>query len=240
MLFRKGDLVKAFIFLMLIEVLTAFGTLIYLATSVNSMPNWGLGLTMSVTFFVVMVDCILGILIFKAEGIKEIGTIKVFEEDLQNPTDLFSPVSTKSDETLDDEVDLEFISNISGDELFGNDFDVEEDEVELEELNFTPRTRGDFLEHKTSLQSSLDETYNTFRNEFLAYVFNDSIDLPEEYPKDSKDKVTTLLGGSYLSDVLYYLPEGSRLYFQNRLKKEYQEYEITFSSEGYGVYYRFK
>lgn len=240
MLFRKGDLVKAFIFLMLIEVLTAFGTLIYLATSVNSMPNWGLGLTMSVTFFVVMVDCILGILIFKAEGIKEIGTIKVFEEDLQNPTDLFSPVSTKPDETFDDEVDLEFISNISGEELFGNDFDVEEDEVELEELNFTPRTRGDFLEHKTSLQSSLDETYNTFRNEFLAYVFNDSIDLPEEYPKDSKDKVTTLLGGSYLSDVLYYLPEGSRLYFQNRLKKEYQEYEITFSSEGYGVYYRLK
>lgn len=240
MLFRKGDLVKAFVFLMLIEVLTAFGTLIYLATSVNSMPNWGLGLTMSVTFFVVMVDCILGILILKAEGIKEIGTIKAFEEDLQNPTDLFSPVSTKSDETLDNEVDLEFISNISGDELFGNDFDVEEDEVELEELNFTPRTRGDFLEHKTSLQSSLDETYVTFRNEFLAYVFNDSIDLPEEYPKDSKDKVTTLLGGSYLSDVLYYLPEGSRLYFQNRLKKEYQEYEITFSSEGYGVYYRLK
>lgn len=237
MLFRKGDLVKAFIFLMLIEVLTAFGTLIYLATSVNSMPNWGLGLTMSVTFFVVMVDCILGILIFKAEGIKEIGTIKVFEEDLQNPTDLFSPVSTKSDETLDDEVDLEFISNISGDELFGNDFDVEEDEVELEELNFTPRTRGDFLEHKTLLQSSLDETYNTFRNEFLAHVFNDLFGLPEE---DSKDKVTTLLGGSYLSDVLYYLPEGSRLYFQNRLKKEYQEYEITFSSEGYGVYYRLK
>jgi hypothetical protein len=237
MLFRKGDLVKAFIFLMLIEVLTAFGTLIYLATSVNSMPNWGLGLTMSVTFFVVMVDCILGILIFKAEGIKEIGTIKVFEEDLQNPTDLFSPVSTKSDETLDDEVDLEFISNISGDELFGNDFDVEEDEVELEELNFTPRTRGDFLEHKTLLQSSLDETYNTFRNEFLAHVFNDLFGLPEE---DSKDKVTTLLGGSYLSDVLYYLPEGSRLYFQNRLKKEYQDYEITFSSEGYGVYYRLK
>lgn len=240
MLFRKGDLVKAFIFLMLIEVLTAFGTLIYLATSVNSMPNWGLGLTMSVTFFVVMVDCILGILIFKVEGIKEIGTIKVFEEDLQNPIDLFSPVATKPDETLDDEVDLEFISSISGEELFGNDFDVEEDEVELEELNFTPRTRGDFLEHKTSLQSSLDETYDTFRNEFLAYVFNDSIDLPEEYPKDSKDKVTTLLGGSYLSDVLYYLPEGSRLYFQNRLKKEYQEYEITFSSEGYGVYYRLK
>lgn len=240
MLFRKGDLVKAFIFLMLIEVLTAFGTLIYLATSVNSMPNWGLGLTMSVTFFVVMVDCILGILIFKVEGIKEIGTIKVFKEDLQNPNDLFSPVATKPDETLDDEVDLEFISNISGDGLFGNDFDVEEDEVELEELNFTPRTRGDFLEHKTSLQSSLDETYDTFRNEFLAYVFNDSIDLPEEYPKDSKDKVTTLLGGSYLSDVLYYLPEGSRLYFQNRLKKEYQEYEITFSSEGYGVYYRLK
>jgi hypothetical protein len=240
MLFRKGDLVKAFIFLMLIEVLTAFGTLIYLATSVNSMPNWGLGLTMSVTFFVVMVDCILGILIFKVEGIKEIGTIKVFEEDLQNPTDLFSPVSTESDETLDDEVDLEFISNISGDELFGNDFEVGEDEVELEELKFTSRSRSDFLEHKTSLQPNLDETYDTFRNEFLAYVFNDSIDLPEEYPKDSKDKVTTLLGGSYLSDVLYYLPEGSRLYFQNRLKKEYQEYEITFSSEGYGVYYRLK
>lgn len=240
MLFRKGDLVKAFIFLMLIEVLTAFGTLIYLATSVNSMPNWGLGLTMSVTFFVVMVDCILGILIFKAEGIKEVGTIKVFEEDLQNPTDLFSPVSTKSDETLDDEVDLEFISNINGEELFGNDFEVEEDEVELEELNFTSRSRSDFLEHKTSLQPNLDETYDTFRNEFLAYVFNDSIDLPEEYPKDSKDNVTALLGGSYLSDVLYYLPEGSRLYFQNRLKKEYQEYEITFSSEGYGVYYRLK
>lgn len=237
MLFRKGDLVKAFIFLMLIEVLTAFGTLIYLATSVNSMPNWGLGLTMSVTFFVVMVDCILGILIFKVEGIKEIGTIKVFEEDLQNSTDLFSPVSTKPDETFDDEVDLGFISNISGEELFGNDFDVEEDEVELEELNFTPRTRGDFLEHKTSLQSSLDETYDTFRNEFLAHVFDDLFDSPEE---DSKDKVTTLLGGSYLSDVLYYLPEGSRLYFQNRLKKEYQEYEITFSSEGYGVYYRLK
>lgn len=237
MLFRKGDLVKAFIFLMLIEVLTAFGTLIYLATNVNSMPNCGLGLTMSITFFVVMVDCILGILIFKVEGIKEIGTIKVFEEDLQNSTDLFSPVSTKTEDTLDDEVDLEFISNISGDELFGNDFDVEEDEVELEELNFTPRTRGDFLEHKTLLQSSLDETYNTFRNEFLAHVFNDLFGLPEE---DSKDKVTTLLGGSYLSDVLYYLPEGSRLYFQNRLKKEYQEYEITFSSEGYGVYYRLK
>ena len=184
-----------------------------------------------------MVDCILGILIFKVEGIKEIGTIKVFKEDLQNPNDLFSPVSTKSDETLDDEVDLEFISSISGDELFGNDFDVEEDGVELEELNFTPRTRGDFLEHKTSLQSSLDETYDTFRNEFLAHVFNDLFDLPEE---DSKDKVTTLLGGSYLSGVLYYLPEGSRLYFQNRLKREYQEYEITFSSEGYGVYYRLK
>lgn len=237
MLFRKGDLVKAFIFLMLIEVLTAFGTLIYLATSVNSMPNWGLGLTMSVTFFVVLVDCILGILIFKAEGIKEIGTIKVFEEDLQNPTDLFSPVSTKSDETLDDEVDLEFISNISGDELFNGAFDEDEGEVDLTKLEFTPRTRGDFLEHKTSLKSSLDETYDTFRNEFLAHVFNDLFDLPEE---DSKDKVTTLLGGSYLSDVLYYLPEGSRLYYQNRLKKEYQEYEITFSSEGYGVYSRLK
>lgn len=237
MLFRKGDLVKAFIFLMLIEVLTAFGTLIYLATSVNSMPNWGLGLTMSVTFFVVMVDCILGILIFKVEGIKEIGTIKVFEEDLQNPTDLFSPVSTKTEDTLDDEVDLEFISNISGDELFNGAFDEDEDEVDLTKLEFTPRTRGDFLEHKTSLRSSLDETYDTFRNEFLAYVFNDLSEFPEE---DSKDKVTTLLGGSYLSDVLYYLPEGSRLYFQNRLKKEYQEYEITFSSEGYGVYYRLK
>lgn len=237
MLFRKGDLVKAFIFLMLIEVLTAFGTLIYLATSVNLMPNWGLGLTMSVTFFVVMVDCILGILIFKVEGIKEIGTIKVFEEDLQNPTDLFSPVSTKTEDTLDDEVDLEFISNISGDELFNGAFDEDEDEVDLTKLEFTPRTRGDFLEHKTSLRSSLDETYDTFRNEFLAYVFNDLSEFPEE---DSKDEVTTLLGGSYLSDVLYYLPEGSRLYFQNRLKKEYQEYEITFSSEGYGVYYRLK
>lgn len=232
MLIRKGVLVKAFIFLMLIEVLTAFGMLIYLATSVHSMPNWGFGLAISVTIFVILLNCIFGIQI-----LKEIGTIKVFEENLQNPTDLFSPVSTKSDETLDDEVDLEFISNISGDELFGNDFDVEEDEVELEELNFTPRTRGDFLEHKTLLQSSLDETYNTFCNEFLAHVFNDLFGLPEE---DSKDKVTTLLGGSYLSDVLYYLPEGSRLYFQNRLKKEYQEYEITFSSEGYGVYYRLK
>lgn len=232
MLIRKGVLVKAFIFLMLIEVLTAFGMLIYLATSVHSMPNWGFGLAISVTIFVILLNCIFGIQI-----LKEIGMIKVFEEDLQNPNDLFSPVSTKSDETLDDEVDLEFISNISGEELFGNDFDVEEDEVELEELNFTPRTRGDFLEHKTSLQSSLDETYDTFRNEFLAHVFDDLFDSPEE---DSKDKVTTLLGGSYLSDVLYYLPEGSRLYFQNRLKKEYQEYEITFSSEGYGVYYRLK
>lgn len=232
MLFRKGDLVKAFIFLMLIEVLTAFGMLIYLATSVHSMPNWGFGLAISVTIFVILLNCIFGIQI-----LKEIGMIKVFEEDLQNHIDLFSPVATKPDETLDDEVDLEFISNISGEGLFGNDFDVEEDEVELEELNFTPRTRGDFLEHKTSLQSSLDETYNTFRNEFLAHVFNDLFDLPEE---DSKDKVTTLLGGSYLSDVLYYLPEGSRLYFQNRLKKEYQEYEITFYSEGYGVYYRLK
>lgn len=235
MLFRKGDLVKAFIFLMLIEVLTAIGMLIYLATSVDSISKWGFGLAISVTIFVILLNCIFGIQI-----LKEIGTIKVFEEDLQNPNDLFSPVVTKPDETLDDEVDLEFISNISGDELFGNDFEVGEDEVELEELNFTPRTRGDFLEHKTSLQSSLDETYDTFRNEFLAYVFNDSIDLTEEYPKDSKDEVTTLLGGSYLSDVLYYLPEGSKLYFQNRLKKEYQEYEITFSSEGYGVYYRLK
>lgn len=232
MLIRKGDLVKAFIFLMLIEFLTAIGMLIYLATSVDSVSKWGFGLAISVTIFVILLNCIFGIQI-----LKEIGTIKVFEEDLQNPNDLFSPVSTKPDETLDDEVDLEFISNISGDELFGNDFDVEEDEVELEELNFTPRTRGDFLEHKTLLRSSLDETYNTFRNEFLAHVFNDSFGLPEE---DSKDKVTTLLGGSYLSDVLYYLPEGSRLYFQNRLKKEYQEYEITFSSEGYGVYYRLK
>ena len=216
MLFRKSDLVKAFIFLMLIEVLTAFGTLIYLATSVNSIPNWGFCLAIFVTIFVILLNCIFGIQI-----LKEIGMIKVFEEDLQNHSDLFSPVATKPDETLDDEVDLEFISNISGEELFGNDFDVEEDDVELEELNFTPRTRGDFLEHKTLLQSSLDETYNTFRNEFLAHVFNDLFGLPEE---DSKDKVTTLLGGSYLSDVLYYLPEGSRLYFQNRLKKEYQEY----------------
>lgn len=220
---------------MLIEVLTAFGMLIYLATSVHSMPNWGFGLAISVTIFVILLNCIFGIQI-----LKEIGMIKVFEEDLQNHSDLFSPVATKPDETLDDEVDLEFISNISGDELFCNDFDEDEGEVDLTKLEFTPRTRGDFLEHKTSLQSSLDETYDTFRNEFLAYVFNDSIDLPEEYPKDSKDKVTTLLGGSYLSDVLYYLPEGSRLYFQNRLKKEYQEYEITFSSEGYGVYYRLK
>ena len=217
---------------MLIEVLTTFGMLIYLATSVHSMPNWGFGLAISVTIFVILLNCIFGIQI-----LKEIGMIKVFEEDLQNPNDLFSPVSTKPDETFDDEVDLEFISNISGDELFGNNFEAGEDEVELEELNFTPRTRGDFLEHKTLLQSSLDETYDIFRNEFLAYVFNDLFDLPEE---DSKDKVTTLLGGSYLSDVLYYLPEGSRLYFQNRLKKEYQEYEITFSSEGYGVYYRLK
>ena len=232
MLFRKGDLVKAFIFLMLIEVLTAIGMLIYLATSVDSISKWGFGLAISVTIFVILLNCIFGIQI-----LKEIGTIKVFEEDLQNPTDLFSPVSTKSDETLDDEVDLEFISNISGDELFGNDFEVGEDEVELEELKFTSRSRSDFLEHKTSLQPNLDETYDTFRNEFLAHVFNDLSEFPEE---DSKDKVTTLLGGSYLSDVLYYLPEGSRLYFQNRLKKEYQEYEITFSSEGYGVYYRLK
>lgn len=236
MLFRKGDLVKAFIFLMLIEVLTAFGTLIYLATNVNSMPNWGLGLTISVIFFVVMVDCILGILILKAEGIREIGTVKVFEEDLQNPTDLFSPVATKPEDTLDDEVDLEFISSISGGELFGNDFDVEEDEVELEELNFTSRSRSDFLEHKTSLQPNLDETYLTVRDEFLAHVFNDLSEFPEE---DTTASVTALLGGSYLADTLYYLPTGSRMYFQNRLKEEFPEYEITFSEE-YGVLYRLK
>lgn len=240
MLVRKGDLVKAFLLLVLVEVLTAIGMIIYSATSVDSISKWGFGLAISVTIFVILLNCIFGILILKVQGVKEIGTIKVFEEDLQNPTDLFSPVATNPEDALDDEVDLEFISNISGEELFGNDFEVEEDEVELEELNFTSRSRSDFLEHKTSLQPNLDETYLTVRDEFLAHVFNDSIDLPEEYPKDSKDKVTTLLGGSYLSDVLYYLPEGSRLYFQNRLKKEYQEYEITFSSEGYGVYYRLK
>lgn len=78
MLFRKGDLVKAFLFLMIVEVLTAFGMLIYLATSVNSMSNWGFGLVMSVTVFIVLLDCIFGILILKVEGIKEIGTIKAF------------------------------------------------------------------------------------------------------------------------------------------------------------------
>ena len=231
MLVRKGDLVKAFIFLMLIEVLTAIGMLIYLATSVDSVSKWGFGLVISVTIFVILLNCIFGIQI-----LKEIGTIKVFEEDLQNPNDLFSPVSTKTEDTLDDEVDLEFISNISGDELFGNDFDVEGDEVELEELNFTSRSRSDFLEHKTSLQPNLDETYFTVRDEFLAHVFNDLSEFTEE---DTTASVTALLGGSYLADTLYYLPTGSRMYFQNRLKEEFPEYEITFSEE-YGVLYRLK
>lgn len=222
---------------MALEFLALVGMVVYLGTTNNTITYWDFALYVFITLFILIVDVILGyitVFILKPEQVEGAGFLKT------SPNDLFSPVSTNLDETFDDEVDLEFISNISGDELFNGAFDEDEDEVDLTKLEFTPRTRGDFLEHKTSLRSSLDETYDTFRNEFLAYVFNDSIDLPEEYPKDSKDEVTTLLGGSYLSDVLYYLPEGSRLYFQNRLKKEYQEYEITFSSEGYGVYYRLK
>ena len=234
MLFRKGDLIRYWVYLMALEFLALVGMVVYLGTTNDTITYWDFALYVFITLFMLIVDVILGyitVFILKPEQVEGAGFLKT------SSNDLFSPVSTKPDETFDDEVDLEFIS---GEELFRNDFDVEEDEVELEELNFTSRSRSDFLEHKTSLQPNLDETYDTFRNEFLAYVFNDSIDLPEEYPKDSKDKVTTLLGGSYLSDVLYYLPEGSRLYFQNRLKKEYQEYEITFSSEGFGVYYRLK
>lgn len=236
MLFRRGDLIRYWVYLMALEFLALVSMVVYLGTTNDTITYWNFALYIFITLFILIVDEILGyitVFILKPEQVEGAGFLKT------SSNDLFSPVATKPDETLDDEVDLEFISSISGEELFGNDFDVE-DEVELEELNFTSRSRSDFLEHKTSLQPNLDETYDTFRNEFLAYVFNDSIDLPEEYPKDSKDKVTTLLGGSYLSDVLYYLPEGSRLYFQNRLKKEYQEYEITFSSEGYGVYYRLK
>lgn len=237
MLFRRGDLIRYWVYLMALEFLALVSMVVYLGTTNDTITYWNFALYIFITLFILIVDVILGyitVFILKPEQVEGAGFLKT------SSNDLFSPVATKPDETLDDEVDLEFISSISGEELFGNDFDVEEDEVELEELNFTSRSRSDFLEHKTSLQPNLDETYDTFRNEFLAYVFNDTIDLPEEYPKDSKDKVTTLLGGSYLSDVLYYLPEGSRLYFQNRLKKEYQEYEITFSSEGYGVYYRLK
>ena len=237
MLFRKGDLIRYWVYLMALEFLALVGMVVYLGTTKDTITYWDFALYVFITLFILMVDVILGyitVFILKPEQVEGAGFLKT------SSNDLFSPVSTKPDETLDDEVDLEFISSISGDELFNGAFDEDEGEVDLTELEFTPRTRGDFLEHKTSLQSSLDETYDTFRNEFLAYVFNDSIDLPEEYPKDSKDEVTTLLGGSYLSDVLYYLPEGSRLYFQNRLKKEYQEYEITFSSEGYGVYYHLK
>lgn len=237
MLFRRGDLIRYWVYLMALEFLALVSMVVYLGTTNDTITYWNFALYIFITLFILIVDVILGyitVFILKPEQVEGAGFLKT------SSNDLFSPVFTKPDETLDDEVDLEFISNISGDELFGNDFEVGEDEVELEELKFTSRSRSDFLEHKTSLQPNLDETYDTFRNEFLAYVFNDSIDLPEEYPKDSKDKVTTLLGGSYLSDVLYYLPEGSRLYFQNRLKKEYQEYEITFSSEGYGVYYRLK
>jgi hypothetical protein len=233
---------------MALEFLALVSMVVYLGTTNNTITYWDFALYVFITLFILIVDVILGyitVFILKSEQVEGAVSLKTSSNDLfspvsHNPEDLFSPVVTKPDETLDDEVDLEFISSIRGDELFNGAFDEDEGEVDLTKLEFTPRTRGDFLEHKTSLQSSLNETYNTFRNEFLAYVFNDSIDLPEEYPKDSKDKVTTLLGGSYLSDVLYYLPEGSKLYFQNRLKKEYQEYEITFSSEGYGVYYRLK
>lgn len=237
MLFRRGDLIRYWVYLMALEFLALVSMVVYLGTTNDTITYWNFALYIFITLFILIVDVILGyitVFILKPEQVEGAGFLKT------SSNDLFSPVSTKPNETLDDEVDLEFISNISGDELFNGAFDEDEGEVDLTKLEFTPRTRGDFLEHKTSLRSNLDETYDTFRNEFLAYVFNDSIDLPEEYPKDSKDKVTTLLGGSYLSDVLYYLPEGSRLYFQNRLKKEYQEYEITFSSEGYGVYYRLK
>ena len=226
MLFRKGDLIRYWVYLMALEFIALVSMVVYLGTTNDTITYWNFTLYVFIALFILIVDVILGyitVFILKPE---QVGGARF----INTPSnDLFSPVSTKPDETLDNEVDLEFISNISGDELFNGAFDEDEGEVDLTKLEFTPRTRGDFLEHKTSLQSSLDEIYDTFRNEFLAYVFNDSIDLPEEYPKDSKDKVTTLLGGSYLSDVLYYLPEGSRLYFQNRLNKEYQEYEITFS-----------
>lgn len=234
MLFRKSDLVRYWVYLMALEFLALVGMVVYLGTTNNTITYWDFALYVFITLFILIVDVILGyitVFILKPKQVEGAGFLKT------SANDLFSPVSTKPDETLDDEVDLEFLSNISGDELFDGAFNEDKGEVGLTKLEFTPRTRGDFLEHKTSLQSSLDETYDTFRNEFLAHVFDDLFDSPEE---DSKDKVTTLLGGSYLSDVLYYLPEGSRLYFQNRLKREYQEYEITISSEGYGVYYRLK
>ena len=232
MLFRKGDLVRYWVYLMALEFLALVGMVVYLGTTNNTITYWDFALYVFITLFILIVDVILGyitVFILKPEQVEGAVFLKT------SSNDLFSSVSKKTEDTLDDEVDLEFISSISGDELFGNDFDVEE-EVELEELNFTSRSRSDFLEHKTSLQPNLDETYLTVRDEFLAHVFNDLSESPEE---DTTASVTALLGGSYLADTLYYLPTGSRMYFQNRLKEEFPEYEITFSEE-YGVLYRLK
>lgn len=150
--------------------------------------------------------------------------------------DLFAPI--------DDEFSSDFFrEGIKETKMSGN-----WDEIVAKIENLPTRTLKDLSQRSKALKEYDDKKFDLLRNEFLANVFG----LPEGSLPEGEDVNTyekdAHFSGSYSSEVLFTLPVGSWLHYQNRLVSLFGSmYEIKFyddnneeSSRGLHIAYRLK
>ena len=150
--------------------------------------------------------------------------------------DLFAPVGD------------EFSSNFFKEEIKETKMSGNWDEIVAKIKNLPTRTLKDLSQRSDALKEYDDNNFDLLRNEFLANVFG----LPEGSLPEGEDVNTyekdAHFSGSYSSDVLFTLPMGSWLHYQNCLVSLFGSmYEIKFyddnneeSSRGLHIAYRLK
>lgn len=142
----------------------------------------------------------------------------------------------------------EFSSNFFKEEIKETKMSGNWDEIVAKIENLPTRTLKDLSQRSDALKEYDDKNFDLLRNEFLANVFG----LPEGSLPEGEDVNTyekdAHFSGSYSSDVLFTLPMGSWLHYQNRLVSLFGSmYEIKFyddnneeSSRGLHIAYRLK
>lgn len=158
------------------------------------------------------------------------------ENDSDKSDDLFAPI--------EDEFSSDFFKEGVKENKMSGNWDEIVDKIE----NLPTRTLKDLNQRSEALKEYDDKNFDLLRNEFLANVFG----LPEGGLPEGEDVNTyekdAHFSGSYSSEVLFTLPMGSWLHYQNRLVSIFGSmYEIKFyndnneeSSRGLHIAYRLK
>ena len=158
------------------------------------------------------------------------------ENESDKSDDLFAPIED------------EFSSDFFKEEIKETKMSGNWDEIVAKTKNLPTRTLKDLNQRSEALKEYDDKNFDLLRNEFLANVFG----LPEGSLPEGEDINTyekdAHFSGSYSSEVLFTLPMGSWLHYQNRLVGLFGSmYEIKFyddnneeSSRGLHIAYRLK